>query len=162
MANKGIKIVFEGDKELIKALDKLGGAAFNLSVKASRASMVPVNKAAKQNAKALQDTGALWKSIGIKSKRYPGAGIMWVGVGPRAGHSIELPDGRTRDPVNYGHLVEFGFENVRTGEHVAGRPFLRPAFDRNIRKVLGIYTNKMKAGLISATEKARRQSGGKR
>ena len=161
MANKGIGILFEGDKALIKALDKLGGAAFNLSVKASRAAMVPVNKAAKQNAKALQDTGALWKAIGIKSKRYPRAGVMWVGVGPRTGHAVKTDDGRTRDPVNYGHLVEFGFNNVRTGRHVAARPYLRPAFDRNARKAFGIYNSKMIAGLISATQKARRQSGGK-
>ena len=160
---KGISVHLEGHKELIRALDKLGGqATFNLSRNAARAAMVPVNKDAKQRAKAFQDTGTLWRSIGIKVKRLPRLGIVWVGVGPRKGHAIEMPDGRTRDPVNYGHLVEMGFLNVRTGEHVAARPWLRPAIDSKARKVLSIYVNKMRAGLIRLTEKARRQSGGKR
>ena len=161
--SKGITVHLEGHKELIRALDKLGGKdTFGLSRNAARAAMVPVNKAPTQNAKALKDTGALWKSIGIKVKRIPRAGIVWVGVGPREGHAIEMPDGRTRDPVNYGHLVEMGFQNVRTGEHVAARPWLRPAIDSQGRKVLSIYVNKMRAGLIRLTNKARHQSGGKR
>ena len=45
---------------------------------------------------------------------------------------------------------------------VAARPWLRPAIDSKARKVLSIYVNKMRAGLIRLTENARRQSGGKR
>ena len=162
-AATGISLHLEGHKELIRALDLLPAfVSFNLSKNAARAAMVPVNKAAKQNAKAIQDTGTLWRSIGIKVKRLPRLGIVWVGVGPRKGHAIQMPDGRTRDPVNYGHLVEMGFLNARTGEHVAARPWLRPAIDSKARKVLSIYVNKMRAGLIRLTEKARRQSGGKR
>ncbi len=153
----GLSLRFEGDKELIKALDKIGGKAFNLSVKAARAAMVPVNKDAKQRLKLVRDTGALWKSIGIKGKRYPRLGLMWVGVGARKGKSVQNADGSTRDPVNYSHLVEFGFNNVRTGKHVAAQPWLRPALDANKRKVLKIYENKMRAGLRTATERARRE-----
>ena len=160
---KGITVHLEGHKELIRALDLLqASVAFSLSRNAARAAMVPVNKAAKQNAKVLQDTGTLWRSIGIKVKRITRAGIVWVGVGPRKGHDITLPNGKKRDPVKYGHLVELGFLNVRTGEHVAARPWLRPAIDSQGRKVLSIYVNKIRAGLISLTNKARRQSGGKR
>ena len=71
---KGISVHLEGHKELIRALDKLGGqATFNLSRNAARAAMVPVNKDAKQRAKGGQGYAPQGEVRGHQGETLPAA-----------------------------------------------------------------------------------------
>lgn len=93
--------------------------------------------------------GLLHASIGIKTKFYSRSGTLWASVGPRTGFKAEVKATRARrrqdrlrraargqsqfrskwrNPVNYAHLVELGFNHPTAG-HIAPRPFIRPAFD---------------------------------
>lgn len=87
------------------------------------------------------DTGALKKSIGIKTKRMRFA--AFTVVGPRTGfHNDETG----RDPVRYAHLVEFG--HTYQGMHVPPMPFMRPAFDKNVPHILMNLREALASGVI--------------
>jgi len=164
MTRKFVHMSVVGDKELIKKLGELGGRVYKRVVsQASRKAFTPVVKTAKQLAPT--DTGQLRKSIGVKQKKYPRAGRIVTLVGPRTGFAIsierETPLGKRktkRDPVKYGHLVEFGTSahmilvDMKDGayEHPgsAAQPFMRPAFDGNINRSKQIMKSELAAGVI--------------
>ena len=135
-----------GDKELVRKLDRLAGAALRkLARPAVARAIVPVNKAAKRMAPV--ETGTLKKSLGIKIKTYAWPGVVWAGVGPRQGFTGVGPDGRRRDPVNYAHLVELGTT------HSPAQPFLRPALDTQKPMAMAILTREIKKRLEQEARK---------
>lgn len=154
------EIKLRGDKALTRKLQSLAARTQNTIVRsAAGKAMTPVNRAAKQLAP--KETGLLKKSVGKKTKTYPGKGTVWVGVGPRKGFAQEItvtgPDGkpvkRWRDPVKYAHLVEYG-----TAPHVQpklgithpgapAKPFMRPALFGNQTKVEQILAKGVEDGV---------------
>ena len=167
-----------GEKELIKALKGLPGSVNRRVIKgATRKAMKPVVKTAKDKLRPFDRTGQLRKSIGTRQKKYP-AGIMWTGVGPRKGFKISAEVETSRggllgllggkkttevvqvNPVNYAHLVEYGFHNKRAKKQIKARPFLRPALDQNRGRVQSILTKELKVGIAKEAAKARRKAGG--
>ena len=164
-----------GDKELVRKLDRLAGAALRkLARPAVARAIVPVNKAAKRNAKQYQETGTLWRSIGRKIKTYGKWDVVWAGVGPRKGFEGVGPDGRRRVPANYAHLVELGHVIVGKGQKkkrgswarsrqvkklmaagqvVPARPFLKPALDTQKPMAMAILTREIKKRLEQEARK---------
>ena len=175
-----------GEKAMIRALKDLDGSINRRVIKkAANKSMKPVVKAAKAKLRAIDRTGQLRKSIGSKQKKFP-SGVVWTGVGPRSGFKIMATVarkgirgkiGRTGvgslffggeeevvevDPVKYAHLVEYGFKHYISGEHIEGRPFLRPALDNNRGKVQSILVHELKVNIAKEVVKARQKAGGPR
>ena len=129
----------EGDKQLIKKLERLGSTIGRRVVrKAAGKSMTPMNKAAKREAPVV--TGLLKKSIGKKVKTYRKDGVVWVAVGPRTGF-LEVIDGVRKDPVKYAHLVE---------QH---NPFMRRAFDNTKGAVLRIMEKELRSNIEAEARK---------
>lgn len=118
-----------GEKELLKRLDRLGsqGARNRIVRPAVNEAASKINKKAKSL--AIEETGLLRKSIGVK--RATKRGVVFAVVGPRHGFKREVErttEGGERktslsDPTKYAHLIEFGTA------HITARPFLRPAHD---------------------------------
>ena len=173
-----------GEKAMIAALKDLEGSINRRVIKgATRKAMKPVVKTAKAKLRAIDRTGQLRKSIGMKQKKFP-AGVVWTGVGPRSGFKITalVPrkgirgkigqtgvgslffGGETEevqvDPVKYAHLVEYGFKHYISGEQIPARPFLRPALDNNRGRVQSILVKELKVNIAKEVVKARRKAGG--
>ena len=145
-----------GDKALIKALAALEGSVNRRVIKgATLKAMKPVVKSAKDNVRPHDRTGQLRKSIGTKQKKYP-SGIMWTAVGPRKGFKIDTEQFGPVNPVNYGHLLEFG------NQQHDGKPWLRPAFDSNKGRIQSIMTRELRVGIAKEVLKARQKAGGPR
>lgn len=170
----------QGDKELIRTLDRLAASAVRRIVRpaVSRA-LVPLNKAMKRRAPV--ESGALKRSLGRKVKSYPRLGIVWGAVGPRSGYAVRF-QGRNRDPRYYAHLVEFGTAPHSMGEatkahgekHIhrrakllakaqksggrthpgtPARPFARPAFDEARGAMETILNEQIRVNLAKWIEK---------
>lgn len=186
MARKFAHMSLVGDKELIAKLNGLGGKVYKKVVAgASRKAFAPVVKTAKE--KAPKETGLLKKSMGVKQKRYPRAGRIVTLVGPRTGFKQEVtvkdrngnPVKVTRDPVRYGHLVEFGtgphstdkgsksdwnvkdqgklkdFRSTKDDHPGAkAQPFMRPAFDGNEARAKSIMRSELAAGVVREARKS--------
>ncbi len=145
-----------GTKSLRRVFKQLRRSAqIRAARDAVKAGLSPVNKAAKQNAKKVQDTGLLWKSIGARvlpRKKTTNKNLVVGFVGPRPGKE-GMVNGKKRNPVRYAHLVEFGTKphkikpqsgrTLRLGRNlfvrgsvnhpgVTAQPFLRPAFDGRV------------------------------
>lgn len=139
----GVELI--GDRQTIRKLKRMSDIATRRIMRpAVTKALVPINKAAKR--KAPVETGLLKKSIGTRVKTYARAGIVWGGVAPRSGYKTVDEDGRSRDPVNYAHLVELGhmaYGNV----YIPARPFLRPAIDTQRSKALAIVRTMVKVGI---------------
>lgn len=165
MAKRFVHMSVVGDKELVGKLSKLGDRVYKKVVgQASRKAFAPVVKTAKSLAP--KETGLLKKSMGVKQKKYPRAGRIVTLVGPRTGFgttvTTEGPDGKPRetyrDPVKYGHLVEFGTAPHKVGDYdhpgSAPQPFMRPAFDGNVNKSKSIMKSELAAGVEREAKKA--------
>ena len=188
MASTGtiVGLDLTGEKELIKALKELEGSINRRVIKkAANKSMKPVVKAAKEKLRGIDRTGQLRKSIGSRQKKFS-SGVVWTGVGPRKGFKIMATVtrkgirgklGRTGvgslffggeeevvavNPVNYAHLVEFGFKHYISGKTIPARPFLRPALDNNRGKVQSILVHELKVNIAKEVVKARQKAGGPR
>lgn len=117
-----------------------------------------VSRAAKRRARAVKDTGALAKSIGVISVRKDG---MNARVGPRRGYKQPAPAHRKSkkypniDPFNYGHLVELGTaahaQPKRKWAHPGGmaQPYLKPAIEETQEQVI----DEINKGLIVNLDK---------
>lgn len=126
-----------GLNELLKELQGLERKIFDKAMnKTVRAGAKVIQKAARENAPVRSNEweganypnppGTLKKGIAIaKASRQPPTIVRYqVGFAPKAW---------------YGHLVERGHKLVRAGKtigHVPAHPFLRPAFDNNVQKVI--------------------------
>lgn len=127
-------------------------------------------------ARAPKDTGALKRSIAVKVKRYPNAGIVVGLVGPskdyfKNGRRLKVGQNRrgADKPANYAHLIEYGHFRVAgrgaTGKSLKGktirkstanakgwvpaRPFMRPAAVAQRDNVL----NGLEAGVVKGLER---------
>lgn len=146
-------MTIEGDRELARALDALGGKVNQIVKPAVNAALTPINKAAKRNVAV--DMGLLKRSIGKVVKVYKRSGVIYGAVGARTGSQFSAPDrqqNRVRIPKNYAHLVELGTIDK------AARPFLRPALDANRTTSFGIVKQKTIQGIErQAAREARRR-----
>lgn len=105
--------------------------------------MLPVHRAARQNAQAINDSGALAAAMGRWFTQF---GLrtfaMFVGPRRRAAKAIQLWTQRHGAPpkggIRHGHLQEFG-----TVDHNA-QPFLRPAFDANKQAMISIFVRRLR------------------
>lgn len=116
-----------GDRKLDRMLRKLGPVSQRRIIRpAANKAMAPVVSAAKSNLTRMGavDTGQLRKSIGKKTKSIPRAGVVVVIVGPR----LNFKDSATgRNPANYAHLVELGFD--ARGTKIPARPFFKEGIE---------------------------------
>lgn len=105
---------------------------------------------------APEETGLLRRSI-IRVLRGGSRG-SYVIIGPKSNFSGPGPDGRTRVPANYAHLVEFGHAKVKPVKgtsirkktatsigFVPAKPFLRPAIENTRLQVRASLVNSIKA-----------------
>lgn len=169
----------DGFEELRAKLAALPDKVFRRVVaQASRKSMKIVISEARSNARAIKETGALAKSLGVKQKTYRRSGVQITIVGPRKGFKTSVATKNevtgkmvivNRDPQWYAHLVEFGTaphdlgdgSNGRKGISTGGqrhpgakaKPFLRPAMDNNRAQVLSIYAKAMGEGIAKQAKK---------
>ena len=139
----------EGTRDLEKALSDLEGlAAKKVAIDAMTDSLDPVVRDAK--AIVRRRTGALAGSIGIgkrltkrqKSMNRPIAPVeVYVGPG--------VANRGGRRAVAHAHLVEFGTQHSRPF------PYMRPAWQANVRKVFDNLAGNMRARLAKIVAKAR-------
>lgn len=125
--------ILTGQHELIRKLEALPDKVFRRGLSsAGRKATRPVVVSAK--AAVAVESGALKKSIGLRTKVYRQTGVMIFVVGPRSGFA-GLYQGRKRDPRFYAHLVEGGHVvKIRAAGivgKVAPKPFLKPALETN-------------------------------
>lgn len=154
-----------GLDEVQAKLRQLGNRrqAKNAANRASRKAMNIVKKAARDNAKLLDDKDSpekIWKNIVVKAGRTKGYDYVMMRVGVRGGAKqyAKTADnkranraGRTyqtggdkKNPGGdtwYFRLVEFGSATN------SARPFLRPAFNNNIEAVKAEFTRAYSAEL---------------
>ena len=174
MAKAGLEIV--GDKELNKLLLRLPEKMLDdVLKKATRSSARRIVTSARKkiDLQDLFETGLLRKSLQVKVKVNKKLGTVRARVWPNKKIRGTAPDGRTRIPFFYAHLVEFGYrvgsggtlDNKRkskielTGKavvrgHVPARPFLRPALDENRTKITREFDGKTRKFLDKAIAKA--------
>lgn len=126
MANSD-PIRVEGGAELTALLEGIAPAVrTKVMVKTTRKASTKIKNAAQGMAPA--ETGLLKLSMYAKVKAYKKGDVVVGITGPRA-DLVAMFKGRRRRPVKYAHLVEKGHIDAHTGQHIPGRPFLRPAFD---------------------------------
>jgi HK97 gp10 family phage protein len=120
-------IKVEGAKELIANLKRADKKIQKrVLTNAIKASGKPIIKAARSNAPIR--TGTLAKSLGSKAKSYNKGNTKAIIIGPRAS-IVDGYQGKVIRPVNYAHLVEKGFNNVKAGAFIQGTNFIEKAYD---------------------------------
>lgn len=152
-----------GFDDVEKALKKLGQKVASKVVKKAvrKGSRLILDRARKL---VPVETGALKKSLGIKRKFYRRSSVMVEIVGPRSGHEKTDSKGRTRNPVNYAHLVEVGGILRGAGARGKGKllgarkanSFLRKAFDENKFKALKRIETQAAAGIRQAVREVKK------
>ena len=168
MAERGWNMKVHGLRELEKIMveDLPNTVARRVLLSTLRVSAKPMKEAAKN--KVVKQSGALAKSIGIKTIRNRGFNKEFasVALAPMSGNlgawamykdyygggagstASKIQSGAIRSGdakkgrIRHGHLVEFGFKHT-SGKQVAARPFLRPAFDQEA----GGFVNSFRAHL---------------
>jgi HK97 gp10 family phage protein len=150
----------QGAKELGRMFKTLGGRVQKkVARQAVNAGATPIAKAAAEN--AAEDSGALKLALkgGKRVKVYPESGVAVAVVGARKNVSTTV-DGKLRKPSKYSHLVEGG-HIAQDGTHVPAQPFLRPAYDANESKSLGIIKDRFAVGVVKEAKAALAEGGGK-
>src|SRR5258706_7286780 len=158
MAKSGAQ--FLGGKELERMFRTIGDRVQRkVGRQAVSAGATPISKAAQE--KAAEETGALKLALkgGKKVKAYKNGGVAVAIVGPRTNVQTEYK-GKVRKPLKYAHLVEGGHIDEH-GNHIPGKPFLRPAFDENEGKSLDIVKEKFAVGVVREAKKALIEGGSK-
>ncbi|MEO1035225.1 MAG: HK97-gp10 family putative phage morphogenesis protein [Pseudomonadota bacterium] len=140
------EIRIEGLSELEDALADLGAKT---GIKMIRRALLrggrEVVKAAR--AKVPVGTGALRRSIGISTRRGrfgSAVAVAYIGPKPRNKAAVALAQRggqRSIKGIFYGHIVEQGSRRSRP------QPFLRPALDENIDRVVGAFVGELRKGL---------------
>lgn len=124
------------------ALRKMRAVTAEVTLKGVRGSaskaMRVVRDAARANARRIDDPESaadIAKNIAVSTKVYPRLGEVRSRVGVRGG---ARPDSsRNPDPKNTGH---WRFIELGTSEQPA-RPFMRPALENNIDKVVSVFVD---------------------
>ncbi len=136
------KIALYGDKELLWAFDQLPP---RLQKKYARRG---VTKAGRRIARAAKRhvpvrSGALKKSLAVKSRTYAKSGTVVAIIGPRTDHETTY-QGKRHRPSKIAHLVEMG----HGGPHAAeAKPFLRPAMYETANLCKSIIAAEIELGL---------------
>lgn len=157
--SKRARIKVEGAKDLQKSLAALAKPAARIRVMrpAIRAAVVPIRVAAKAKAPVMD--GFLKKSIAsvVKTKIKSGSVIGIIGV--RKGEFQRKSKGQvtqTAKPNRYAHLVEFGHGGPRPAP---AKPFMRPAFDENVRQANQIMATRARQELAREAMRAAKRGG---
>jgi len=137
----------EGDRSLIRALDRLGNAGIKRVVrKAVNAAIQPILKAARENVP--RDEGDLKKSL-TKQVRVFKSGTIVGYVGLRRG--AEDPESGDLLAVR-ASVVEFG--SLRPGgKIIMPRPWLAPALFSNTAEVMSKLNAKIRQGLSAESRR---------
>lgn len=141
-----VTVQFKGLKQVQKRLEWAAGKverganrdALNKAAK-------PMLNAAKRNARAIEKTGTLRKSLKRKVKTNVRKGTVQVLIGPDRRVTSE-DYGGTHIPANIAHLVEFGFQH-KGGPRVEGEHFLEAAFDETKAEAIKIYHKEIGASV---------------
>jgi len=189
MPVKITKIKTTGLKELEKALEKLWDPKFRRAAlrRSGRAAMKPVLDDAKQNAPILQDTernpaaepGELRADIkmsarvNINPSVYKSSGK----VRKTSKHELSVMVKTGKKSEDYALVVEYGREefmvmrNIVFGKEVKPfwapvaklepRPFMRPALDKNVTKVLDTFASVMEKEVEKQARAQLRKYNGK-
>lgn len=105
--------------------------------RSARAAMRIVQKAARANAKRIDDpeTGPqIWREIRIQTGRMREPGVMM-----RVGVAGGAKSAKSKSPPWYWRLVELGTENTRA------QPFMRPALENNAQAVADTFVRETNA-----------------
>ncbi len=167
-------VVLTGQKELLHKLMDLPNKVFRKCLtSASRKAMKPV--IAQARATVAVESGALKRSIGLRTKVYKRQGAVVTVVGARGGFGMAF-HGRNRNPAMYSHLVEKGHRIVARGSmtmvakkkgggltklrgsgtelgNVPAMPFLRPALENSHSSVVNALRDEI--GSFIAKEAAK-------
>lgn len=164
----GISAVLQGLPKEMRA---------NILAQATDYAVDPMVDAMKRHARKSVRTGALYASIGKKTKKYPETPTAVTMVGPqrgyykRGGRKVGAGESRqgSESPSHYAHLVEFGHAvrqpkkgtSIRKGtakkaqagklQWVAPRPFARPGF----QQTQAIVARRLVEGIGNGVEKTR-------
>lgn len=153
------EIELRGIRELGRQLDRLDQ---KLAIKALRSAMqramLPMLKAARANAMAVKDSGALAAAMGRWSRARKGStgGVLVnVFLGPKATNKRALalwnaahPNTKPIKRLQHAHLVEFGSE-----EFPQPRPVLRNAYMANRIKVVQDLKSQIRRSLLTLARK---------
>ena len=121
----------------LKALEeKVQGQVLRRAVEAGAQ---PVLESAKSNAPV--DTGQLRDSLEITTSLKEGTAVASVGTGEKD----------YQGETFYASFVEYG-HTTKQGKHVPPKPFLRPAFDSNKERSMGIIVDELKRGIEQAAK----------
>ena len=140
-----IDISVIGDKALQKSLRELGAPKYQRKVvrKALREAAKPILRSARE--KVPSDTGKLRKGLRIRAaKSRRGRFGIRVMTPPRAYLGID-PEAKGYYPAH----VELGTRRM------AARPYLRPAFDENREKSLGLFARELRKAIDAEWRKRR-------
>jgi hypothetical protein len=171
----------DGLKEIearLVELDAISGA--RLVTRATRRSLIALEKRATANAASIAKSGALAESVSIVTVRPKGNEVAAVQVGPRkksrkgvAVHNLYY--GRKRKGIFYGHLIEFGHRIghrktgwLRKGNRSAGaggssagavaaRPWFGPAWNATRAGVIPEFRRIMAEGMRRIERRAKRR-----
>lgn len=137
-------------------LAKMREVTAQVTLKAVRGSaskaMRIVRDAARANARRIDDpTSAadIAKNIAVSTKVYPRLGEVRSRVGVRGGARPDSP--RNPDPKNTGH---WRFIELGTSE-LPARPFMRPALENNIDKVVSTFVADLNTNIDRVAAKSK-------
>lgn len=155
MASKSANLTFaiDGLDPLIRSL-----AQFKSKTTAKRIMRGSLNKATQVLVKAVRknapkETGLLKRSI-TKTVTIKGHG-MSAKIGADANASGPGPDGRTRLPNNYVHLVEYGFKHARSGRHIPGARFIERVSQNDAPRVSAIFADEVGERIVKELAKGK-------
>ena len=126
------------DKNLDVLVDKIErGVMRDAMMKAA----TPLLKQSRTEARKVQQTGALRRSLKKKTVTDKRTGEVKVFIGPDRKFVTGDYAGK-HTPAHIAHLVEFGF-NHKSGKRVAGKNFLRNAFDSKKGEAIATYKREL-------------------
>lgn len=137
------------------ALRKMRAVTAEVTLKGVRGSaskaMRVVRDAARANARRIDDPQSaadIAKNIAVSTRVYPRLGEVRSRVGVKGG---ARPDSsRNPDPKNTGHFrfLEFGTSQM------PAQPFLRPALENNIDKVISVFVTDLSSNIDKVVAKS--------
>jgi HK97 gp10 family phage protein len=135
-----VTLKVEGLRELEQQLVQIAEKAPGIIAKALKGPMEQVL----EDVKSLvpEDTGALKEALALTPvRRANWRRASMADTLSEVGIRIRKTWGPKGRPRSYWHLVEFGTA------HSAAKPYLRPAFDRNVQRMVGEFTTVTRAEL---------------
>jgi HK97 gp10 family phage protein len=136
----------EGLADLEKNLVKLGAKmGVKLLGQAGRKAMKPVLDAAKEGANV--KTGDLRSAMAISTRKGKGNTAININVGATKSKALKSQGGQKLAGVNQKAIAqEYGTKKQKA------EPFLRPALEQNVQKVLSIFKSELTARIEKASK----------